>query len=695
MRIQTLILMLALAIHAPALSQDADFSTLDALAQLEIPAFSYSEMVGRMSDTDPTHAPPASPPTYEIGARDAFWLDFGNDYKRQYVTVELRGMTERVLIWAQATLDYPNWRAQALAKRLETAVLDPMQRLFQFAEPPGVDGDSRLIVAMIYDPDGSQLGYFSDIYTRLKKFRAQGNEREMLVVNMARADDYDFFDEILIDVVAHEYLHALHHHSDFGEELWLDEALASYAGFQASKSHLSRPIEHIVADYFLEAPQTGLTQWQLDEDKSAKYGAGFLFIMHLTQRFGKNIAARLLAEKTNGWQSVDKVLRDAAQISADVAFADWVLANYFLDAGRGYGYRELDADLTSPEPSASYNRFPATRRGKLPQYSSDYIIVDARGADKLQLRLSQDAEAKLMERDASDGEQVYFAVPTDMGHNRLTRRFDLSRASAAHLQYHIWYDLDSDGEYAYVTLSDDNGESWRALRGSSATSSTAYCNYYPEGYTGRSRFWRAEQINLSKYAPGNILLRFELMSDFATKYRGLAIDNLRIDTIGFHDSFESPDDGWIAEGWIRSDNRLPNNTWLQVAQETRDSIEVSRSLISGSGDLSVDILPGVSQVLVALSPVVPQTSLPTEYELELNLVNAAGEIMAVSRECTARTTHALNFRASPNGDKIGLVPQAAALDAFDRAGDWFKVEYAGRQGWIHSDYVTTEGNCDF
>ena len=122
---------------------------------------------------------------------------------------------------------------------------------------------------------------------------------------------------------------------------------------------------------------------------------------------------------------------------------------------------------------------------------------------------------------------------------------------------------------------------------------------------------------------------------------------MRIETIGFHDSFESPDDGWIAEGWIRTDNRLPNNTWLQVAQGTHDGIEVSRSLISGSGDLSVDILPGVSQVLVAVSPVVPQTSLPTEYKLEMNLLNAAGEIMAVSRECTVTTTHVLNYRDAP------------------------------------------------
>ena len=67
--------------------------------------------------------------------------------------------------------------------------------------------------------------------------------------------------------------------------------------------------------------------------------------------------------------------------------------------------------------------------------------------------------------------------------------------------------------------------------------------------------------------------------------------------------------------------------------------------------------------------------------------------MSTADECIVTTTHALNFRATPNGEKIGLVPQGAALDALDREDDWFKVEHAGRQGWIHADYVQTAGNC--
>ena len=68
--------------------------------------------------------------------------------------------------------------------------------------------------------------------------------------------------------------------------------------------------------------------------------------------------ARLLAEKADGWRAVDKVLNEYAGVSADDVFADWVMANYFLDAKRGYGYRALEAKLTPPQPRSRPKQFP-------------------------------------------------------------------------------------------------------------------------------------------------------------------------------------------------------------------------------------------------------------------------------------------------------------------------------------------------
>ena len=693
MRIRTLLLLVALALQLPTLGQDADYPTLAALANLEVPAFDFVDMIGRMSGKDTSFAPPTDPPHYAIGDFETFTLLMGEDIAYESVDMELRGLTDRVLIWVQDEVDYPRWRARNIAQRLETQVLDPMQRLFQYEEPPGIDGDPRLYVALVLDDSEAPLAYFHKSSTLPQRLFESSNEHEMLVVNLTWDEDYDYFDHLLLEVVAHEYIHALHHHSDFGEELWLDEGLASYAGYTASSSRLQGGLAQQTADAFLEAPQTGLTQWFAVEGKGPKYGAAFLFVLYLAEQFGEDIVPALLKEKANGWSSVAKVLRDFTDVSADEVFADWVLANYFQDFWRGYGYRSLDAELSAPEPAASYNSFPAAHEGDLPQYSTEYIAVDTRGADKLLLRLRKDQDARLVKQAAAEGDHFYYAVTSIWGNSTLTREFDLSAVDRAWLVYKVWYNLHDDLEYGYVTISTDGGVSWEALSGILMRSSEVYTDYYPRGYSRRAANWRTERINLSRFAPSRILLRFEVNSSYRTEYGGMAIDDMRIETIGFHDGFETPDESWVADGWVRTDNRLPNNTWLQVAQETRNGIEVSRALISGSGEFSVDILPGVSQALVAVSPVAPFTSLQTQYELELNLLNDAGEIVVVSRECTVTTTHALNFRASPNGNKIGLAPKAAALDAFDRQGDWFKVEYRGRQGWIHADYVHTAGNC--
>ena len=62
--------------------------------------------------------------------------------------------------------------------------------------------------------------------------------------------------------------------------------------------------------------------------------------------------------------------------------------------------------------------------------------------------------------------------------------------------------------------------------------------------------------------------------------------------------------------------------------------------------------------------------------------------------CSVTTTHVLNFRDDPNGNRIGSVPVNATLTAFARTQRWFKVDNQGIEGWISADYVVAEGNCD-
>ena len=62
-------------------------------------------------------------------------------------------------------------------------------------------------------------------------------------------------------------------------------------------------------------------------------------------------------------------------------------------------------------------------------------------------------------------------------------------------------------------------------------------------------------------------------------------------------------------------------------------------------------------------------------------------------DCTVTTTHNLNFRDGPDGNRIGAVPREETLDLMASVPGWFNVEYQGASGWISADYVVTQGSC--
>lgn len=62
-------------------------------------------------------------------------------------------------------------------------------------------------------------------------------------------------------------------------------------------------------------------------------------------------------------------------------------------------------------------------------------------------------------------------------------------------------------------------------------------------------------------------------------------------------------------------------------------------------------------------------------------------------DCAVTTTTGLNFRDSPNGERIGVVLINETLAVKARSPNWFNVEYHGVSGWISADYVHIHGDC--
>ena len=68
-------------------------------------------------------------------------------------------------------------------------------------------------------------------------------------------------------------------------------------------------------------------------------------------------------------------------------------------------------------------------------------------------------------------------------------------------------------------------------------------------------------------------------------------------------------------------------------------------------------------------------------------------VAAIGQNCRVSTTEVLNFRAAPNGARIGEVPKSVTLSVLARQTGWYKVDWYGAQGWISADYATPYGDC--
>ena len=360
MRFQWLSMILILGLGMAVSAQDSEYPKLDALEKLQVPMYDYADMVSRLSAYNPSYSLPTHIPNYQIGDRKTFNVISPDDPKGNTAATELRGMTENVLIWIEEDAILFRGRAQALAEHVDAEILAPLRQFLGYREPSGIDGDPRLHIVMINRPGFWAGGYFDAGSTVPRELSPKSNLLEMLVINLAYDDGSIVKDEVLHAIIAHEYQHNLLHYRDRDEESWLNEAFAGFAEFYITGSEGVA----FAAESFLEAPHTKLTTMYTTEELYAEYGAGALFLIYIAEQYGAEALAQLHAEADDGWPSVDKVLREYAGLSAAEVFADWVLANYFMNAEGGYGYQKLETVLVAAQPSALLSEFPAPAQWK-------------------------------------------------------------------------------------------------------------------------------------------------------------------------------------------------------------------------------------------------------------------------------------------------------------------------------------------
>jgi len=334
----------------------------------------------------------------------------------------------------------------------------------------------------------------------------------------------------------------------------------------------------------------------------------------------------LVAESGNGLDGYSRVLeRHGDGLTFDGLFGDWVIANFLdnpaLEDGR-FGYADLDVQVT---PVVRLWRAPLEWQDTVHQYAADYVEILPSGSQTVTVTFEGSLTVPLVAGLVHSGSHAWWSNRSDGSDTTLTRQVDLRNVTGATLKFWTWYDLEADWDYAYVEASTDGGKTWDILPGRQTTDTNPNGNSFGNAWTGQSKNdpsaevpqWVEEQVDLSPYAGRQILLRFETITDDAVNNAGWLLDDITIPEIDFRDDVEAADGGWEAEGFIRSDNVLPQEWMVQVI-ELGESIEVRSVPVGpdGRGEVTIGGLGRrLDRAVVVVSGLTPKTTEVGQYGL--------------------------------------------------------------------------------
>lgn len=596
-----------------AQQNEVEYPTLAALEAAVVPLADPVELAQRLRGVREIPKPPESAPVRKVGSQQLFWVINTAENREFQVAAALRIIGEHIYLWVEEGAPVSDSDLQALANAFDTRIYDEVRTIWGSEAIPGIDGDERVHGLFAYGMGASTLAYFASRHTFPKEVYPTSNEHEMFFFNLDATGSTNLDTPQMESTIAHEFQHMIRANIQDNDALWLNEGFSTFTELALFGSHS-------FAFNFLNAPETQLNTWSEDGPRLPHYGAALLFVTYFYERYGLAGLQQLSEDPGTSLDAVAATLNRLGEPGINEFFADWVLANAIQDtslADGRYGYN-LMSGISPPPPITTIAAYPYSSERTLSQYAADYYAVTALNEMReITLVLNAPEAVRLIDTEAASGQWMWYSNRGDLSDMRLTRAFDLSNTARATLNYRVWYDIEDHWDYGYVMVSADDGMTWAILTTPHSTSVNPQSLGFGAGYTGESDGWLNESLSLDAYAGQNILVRFEVIHDEGIVQPGMALDDISIPEIGYSSDFETDGGGWLAEGWLRTDNRLPQGVWVQVAQRTGDQLEVSRQAAPLADQWTVKLLPGVEQVLIAVSPYAPVTTVPMTYTLKV------------------------------------------------------------------------------
>lgn len=590
--------------------------TLDALNQTLVPENDPYELACRLKGIcDVPRTVPAK--TYKIGDTEKFWISNSDTAKHRQITARLVYITPHSYFWAEEGTKYREADVKRLMDTFENKIYPTNREFFGEEFNPGIDGDPHIYVIYANGLGSNVAGYFnsSDSFHPLVKEYSNAHETYMLSATQDLRDEYTY------GVLAHEFVHMIQFPSDRNDVSWLGEGFAELGVFLNGYDVGGKDWEYTLH------PDLQLTTWgDSVSDNGPHYGQSFLFFTYFLDRFGEQATQALNKNPENSISSVDDTLADLGitdplrgrLITADDVFMDWAAALYLKDKNVGdgrYVYHNYPGAPRTSNTETISTCPQAPQEFTVSQYGMDYIAIACAG--NYTLSFSGSTSIALLPAEVHSGKYAFWSNKGDESNMTLTREFDFTAVSAPiEIKYWTWYDIEEDWDYLYLEASTD-GQTWEILKTPSGTDRNPSGNSYGWGYTGKSRGWIEETVDLSKFAGQKVFLRFEYITDAAVNGEGLLLDDVRVEAAGYRSDFEADDGGWAAEGFVRVDNVLPQTFRLSLILKSGSTTVTEIALNPDqTAEIPLSLKPGEEAILI-VAGTTRFTTIPAEYRIEV------------------------------------------------------------------------------
>ena len=565
------------------------------------PRRDLAELVARLrfKSTVPFPPVPKAETSYSVGRVESFFVLDIPTSRHGTVDAVLRYVSPHAYFYVQQGLSASDKDLERSAQELEEQIIPAIQRYVNPDWDPGAGIDSRITV--LHAGVRGVAGYVDSLDLYPPEIHPFSNQRPVVYISLSSVTPGTSY---YYSVLAHEMQHAAHSQADPTEETWVQEGaselLAELAGY---------PVGHYPA--FISRPDTQLTTWEDSNDAvSAQYGAAHLFLKYIGARYGYEQLHKLIGSQEPGVLGVQEFLEQAsAEGGFNAAFRDWTIANCLqAPPGSRFGYPEPSIRVALSATVAE----PGAYQGEVRQYAADYVELRP-GDAALRVTFQGDPTAPLIPARPGGGASLWWGNRGDQIDATLTRPFDLSQVTAATLTFKLWHDIEEHFDYGYVEASGDGGKTWDILAGRHTTDENRLGQSFGPAYTGVSggrgnARWVDESIDLTPYTGGQVLVRFEYVTDQGTNNTGLAIDDISIPEIAFFDDAEG-EIAWDASGFVRTKNRVPQGFLVSIIVMGEEPAVVEMSLDKmNRGEL---VLPsGLASVMVigATAPVTTQAA---------------------------------------------------------------------------------------